>query len=266
MTKKRKPKYTISTSYIDQLNFAQVQATIDAIQDVLSYKLFKEGFTTCPEPRRLTDDELYDLDVTTSLEREYEITLLRKAHTMRVTSELTDAGEFQNIPDKSLVNGHVIEVNDTDPNDPGKPRTTKGKAPCADLTWEVDEGEYAGRKIRFDLIIFGGKSLEGKPISLSRICQFLNKTGVPWNCLDCNNGEKPREFYVATGDSDDVGRGLKKGNYYCPDCKTGGDGHPRVDYDTSNFMGARCGLAIGIRKEENGDREFNTIKGYTALR
>jgi len=242
------------------LNAALRQHYINLWQPTYS-DLFGEDI--CLEPR-LSDDEEFDLDYTTSLEREYEITRLRREDIqMRVTSDLQDAGEFQNIPDKTLCNGHTIEVNDTDPNDVGKQRTTKANAPCVDLTWEVDEGEYAGKKVKFDMIILGGKSKEGKPISLARLCSFLNHTGVPWECADCNNGEKARKFYVATGDSDDVERGLKKGNYYCPDCKAP---TPRVEYDTANFMGARCGLGIGIRKEENGDREFNTIKGYTALR
>jgi len=176
----------------------------------------------------------------------------------RLSSDLQDAGVYTLIPN-GRYNAHVIAVRDTDRNDISKPLTSQGGAPMVQLDWEIDEGEYAKRQIRFDTLMLGGNSKEGKPISLGALCSFLHFTGTPWSCMDCNNTEASRKFYL--GDIADNTIGLKKGNFYCPDCKSP---KPRITYDTGNFMGARCGVGVASRKG-NDDREFNNIKGYTDL-
>lgn len=214
----------------------------------------EEEYLCDKEPRRIT--HMTDADYLTET-----INNLGESE-MRMTSTLNDAGMGSTIP-KGLYNAHVIEVGDHDKNDVGKPLTSKAGAPMVDLTWMVDEGPYADKKIRYDTVMLGGNSKEGKPISLGRLCTFLHFTGVPWECADCRNGERAREFYIAQDTDDDKARGLKKGNFYCPDCKAL---DPRMEYDTANFQSARCGVGVNTKKQEGSDREFNTITGYTTLR
>jgi hypothetical protein len=193
----------------------------------------------------------------------YDIFEEQEYHTMaRLTSELQDAGVATTIPN-GIYNAHVCEVRDTDRNDVNKILTSQAGAPMVQLDWEVEEGDYTGRKIKFDTIMLGGMSKEGKPIQLSNLCNFLHRTGVPWTCEDCHNPEIGRRFYIAEGSEDDKAHGLKKGNFYCPDCKSVGTGDgPRITYETKTFMGARCGIGVGTKPGTDG-REFNIIKGYT---
>lgn len=175
----------------------------------------------------------------------------------RVSSDLNDAGTFTLIP-KGPQNAHVVKVSDMNKENTG-PLMSQGGAPMVQLDWEIDEGEYSGRQVKFDTLMLGGNSKEGKPISLGALCSFLHYTGTPWGCLDCGSTEASRLFHLGQDSDKDIG--LKKGNYYCPDCKSP---KPRITYDTSNFMGARCKVGVGSRKG-NDDREFNNITGYTAL-
>lgn len=175
-----------------------------------------------------------------------------------LTSEL-EASTFQMIPDKTVANAHVIKVDDTGP-DGGIKKTKSGLGIQITLDWEVDEGEYSGREIRFDNLSLGGhyedkKTGEKKPLNTAALCQFLSHTGVPWECKSCNNGKASRKLYIGTRDD---GPALQ-GKYLCPDCK-----HPQLNirYNTSEFMGARCAISIGIQKKEGTDKEFNTVKGY----
>ena len=179
----------------------------------------------------------------------------------RLSSDLQDAGIQSTIPN-GVYNAHVCEVRDMDKNDVSKPLLSQAGAPMVQNDWEIDEGDYAGRKIKFDTIMLGGMSKDGKPISLGNLCNFLHRTGVPWKCLDCNNPEIGRKFYIAEGNDEDKAAGLKKGNFYCPDCKSL---KPRITYDTAQFLGARCGIGVGTKPNTDG-REFNIIKGYTDLK
>lgn len=177
-------------------------------------------------------------------------------------SELNDAAVFTLIPNGPQ-NAHVTDVT---------VKNSRAGAPMAQLDWQVDEGEYVGRKIRFDTIMLGGMSKDQKPISLSQLCQFLHHTGVPWTCKSCGAEHKgPHSFLIATAEHKD--EGLKNGGYYCPSCK---NPKPRIAYDTDNFKGARCGVRIGSRKQqpivedgvvvrEGSDKEFNEIQAYMDL-
>lgn len=188
-----------------------------------------------------------------------------------LTSEI-EASQFQLIPN-SIQNGHVTKVDDTGPDGQIK-KTKSGLGFQISLDWTLDEGEFATREIRFDNMSLGGfyedqKTKEKKPLNTSSLCVFLSKTGVPWECKSCNNGKAPRKFHIGTGDD-----GVTKGKYVCPDCKS--PQGLKINYNTAEFMGARCGLSIGSQKKtttaDDGtklvdpDKEFNVIKGYTDLR
>jgi hypothetical protein len=175
-------------------------------------------------------------------------------------SDLEGAGIFQLIPN-SVQNGHVVAVDDVD--EQGNFKLTKAGAPRVNLDWEIDEGEFAGRKIRFDMIILGGKSAKGDAISLSRLCSFLHFTGVPWTCKKCGTKHTEKKSFLIAKKEDKETSGLTPGNYYCPSCK---DPKPAIKYDTSDFMSARCGLSIGSKKQDGSDKEFNEIKAYTDLK
>lgn len=179
----------------------------------------------------------------------------------RLTSDIEGASVASTIP-QGPYSAHVCNVMDTDKNDVTKPLTSRAGAPMVQLDWEIDEGDYAGRKIKFDTIMLGGNSAEGKPIGLGNLCNFLHRTGVPWHCRDCGSeaDETARRFYIADGTEDDKSKGLKKGNFYCPDCKSA---VPRIGYDTANFNGARCKIGVGTKTNEG--REFNIVKGYADI-
>jgi hypothetical protein len=176
-------------------------------------------------------------------------------------SDLNDAGVFQLIPN-STQNGHVIKVElkkTKTQQQMEKDQGTKLPFNMAVVDWEIDEGEFSGRKIRFDNIMLGGTSAEGKPISLGQLCSFLHYTGVPWICRRCNTEHNNKHsFLIATKDDSP----LKPGNYYCPSCK---NPNPRIGYDPDTFKEARCGLSIGSKKQDDSDKEFNIIRGYTDL-
>jgi hypothetical protein len=166
-------------------------------------------------------------------------------------SELNDAGTFALIPN-STQNAHVYE---------NEYKQSKGGAPMSVLGWLIEEGEFAGRKIRFDNIMLGGLSKDGKPLSLGQLCSFLHYTGTIWSCGHCSHESTEKHgFLIVKKETQE--EGLKIGNYYCPECK---NPKPRIKFDTDTFMGARCGISIGSQKQEGTDREFNIVRGYTDL-
>jgi|SRR6185369_13805304 len=174
-----------------------------------------------------------------------------------------EAKQYQNIPN-SHQNGHVIKLDDTDPNDPTSvKKTSSGKGYQVTMDWEIDEGEYAGRVVRYDNLSVGGNYIdkdtkEEKPLNLTKLCEFLSLTGVKWECTHCKSGKRGHKFYIGTGED-----GLNKGTYYCPDCK---NPKLKINYNTSDFLGARCGLSIGSKPQQGSDKEFNIVKGYLPLR
>lgn len=178
---------------------------------------------------------------------------------MRLSSDLEGASTVSTIP-IGPYKAHTIEVRDTDPSDVQKGLTSRAGAPMVQLDWEVDEGDYSGKRVKYDTIMLGGKSAEGKPIGLGNLCNFLHRTGTPWYCRDCEteSQERGHRFYIGEGSEDDKTRGLKRGFFYCPECK---NPVPRIGYDTSNFLGARCTIGVGVKTNEG--REFNIIKGYS---
>lgn len=182
---------------------------------------------------------------------------------MKLDSELEDASSGVLIPD-SIQNGRVYEIDDKDPNDPTKIRTSEAGAPMAVLNWEIYEGEFTGRKIRYNTLMLGGQTKAGKPMPLGNYCAFLQYTGVPWTCLRCNHRHTDvGGFTIADKVLKSEHPDLKIGSYYCSKCL---NPDPRINADTDDFMGARCGLSIGSEKKEGTDQIFNKIKGYTKLR
>jgi rubredoxin len=189
---------------------------------------------------------------------------------MKLSSDI-ETREFQHIPNGTKLKAHTSNVDDRDPNDPKKPKPTgNGTGTQVTLTWTVDEGEYAGREIRFHNIITGGyyeKDGEQKPYSVIDLYRFLADAKIKWKCKSCGM-DKPRRFYVGKGDD-----GKVKGKYYCPDCK---NEKLSVEYDTDTFLGARCGLMITLKKrrtknlvtglwQDDPDREDNAVKGTLPL-
>lgn len=181
----------------------------------------------------------------------------------QLSSEIGEARQFQLIP-KSLQNAHVYELVDTDPNDPSKFLHSKsGKIIQCILGWEVDEGEFAGRKVRYNYLVLKGTYTEKdtnqeKDMPITKLLDFLSFTGVPWECNLCKSGKRGHRFLIGTGDD-----GLIKGKYYCPDCKAD---KISINYNTSDFMGARCAISIGSEKRDGQDNEYNVVRGYAPLR
>jgi len=167
-------------------------------------------------------------------------------------SELEGASTFSLIP-SGLVNAHVSEKEDKLSKD--------SKAPMAQLEWTIDEGEHQGRKIKFDTIMLGGKTKDGKPQSLGNLCSFIYYTGYPWTCGHCGVEHTDKHsFHIGT--KEDADKGVKIGQYVCPDCF---NPVPKISHNTDLMKGQRCGLRVGSRKEEGGDREFNKVVAYTDL-
>ena len=166
---------------------------------------------------------------------------------MRMDSDLSGTVSISPMPDGEY-SAHVVEVEDS---------VSKAGNPMVTLTWQIDDGEFSGRRIRYDTVMTGGKTKEGRAMPLFLLCNFLDATGTAWECLNCHNGEQGRHFYIGKGPNED---GLDYGQYVCPDCKAAD-----FTYDTANFNGARCVIKVGSRKNEGTDRVFNEIQGYTAF-
>lgn len=181
---------------------------------------------------------------------------------MKLDSTLENAGVFVNIPD-GIYNARVYEVEDKDPTDPTKGRTSKGGAPMAILHWEIIDGEHATKKVKYDNIMLGGMTREGKPMPLGQYCSFLHYTGVPWTCLDCDTRHSDRHsFLIAVKEDKARKSNLKIGSFYCKACEAP---LPRISVDTDDFLGARCAISIGSEKQEGTDKVFNKVRGYTDL-
>lgn len=173
-------------------------------------------------------------------------------------SDLNDAGVFQLIP-SATYNGQIIVC---------EIKRSKGNAPMAVSDWQILEtpnstNEFLGRKVRFDNVMLGGMSKDNKPLSLGQLCSLMYYAGIPWQCKQCGaKHEGLHSFLLATKEDAAEGSGLKVGNYYCPACK---NPKPGMVWDTDHLLNARCGISIGSKKEEGGDREFNYIRGYADL-
>lgn len=173
-------------------------------------------------------------------------------------SDLNDAGQFQNIP-IGIYNAHVTSV-DLKPSQAG--------APMATLEWTIDEGEQVNKRVRYDTVMLGGKTKEGKPQSLGKMCSLIHYAGLPWQCNPKRGGcgtqhSGPHSFLIATAADHEGNPLIKIGNYYCPTCK---NPTPSILWDTDVLLGARCGVRVGPKKKEEGSTsQFDEIKGYTDL-
>lgn len=167
-----------------------------------------------------------------------------------MTSELSDVQKRSAIP-KGIYPGHCTESEYL--------LSQERNNPMANLTWEVDEGEYAGTIIKFNNVVLGGINKQGKPINPFQLANLLDTTHIPWNCRECNNDREARRLYWGTGED-----GLEKGKAYCPDCKS-----PtfNIGYNTDDFVGpaSRCRLKVSTYKPEGKDDEFNRVDGYLPL-
>jgi ribosomal protein L44E len=140
----------------------------------------------------------------------------------------------------------------------GKPPS---KAKYLNLTWKVDSCEahpdYKEKEIRFDNVMYGGEAKSGDPINTDRFAKLLECASIPWECEECHNGMQSREFLRGTGTDTEKGEnGLPKGKYFCPDCRA----HMNVGFDTDNFPGRTCMIAITSDGED--DKKFNKVKDY----
>ena len=190
---------------------------------------------------------------------------------MKLESTLDNAAVFTLIPD-GTANGRVCEVDDKARDSSGNVILTNGEptiklsqggAPMSIQTWEIYEGEHIGKKIKFDNMMLGGLTKEGKPMPLGQYCAFLHYTGVPWTCIDCGTRYSDRHaFLIATKQDKERNGNLKVGSFYCKNCEAA---LPKISADTDDFLGARCGISIGHKKQQNSEREFNEVRGYTDL-
>lgn len=164
---------------------------------------------------------------------------------MRVSADFSDISAFEVCP-KNIYNAHI-----------DKCENTKSKAQnfMHVLTWMIEDGDYNGKTIKFDNVVYSGTGKDGKPISPFNLAGLLDAIEISWECADCHK-EGVRDFYWSNGED-----GLKKGHMYCPDCKQ----PAKPIYDTDHFFGARCRIAVDVAPIPDTDRQKNEIRKYLKL-
>ena len=163
----------------------------------------------------------------------------------RVSADLSNVEQIKPIP-KDNYKAHI---------DAFELKDSKGGNPMVVNSWMIDEGPYSGRKINYDTIVLSGTDKNGNPINPFRLGQLLSAAKIPWNCLNCNRGDKVQELEFSDGSG-----GKQKGKYYCPDC----DAPMKVDFDTDHLQGARCVISVSVEPDDKGN-EWNRIVGYADI-
>jgi hypothetical protein len=155
----------------------------------------------------------------------------------RVTADLSEAKGFSVLPAGTKVKARIKEATFSNSKAAGNPMYT--------LTWEIIEGESAGREIRFDRVVIGGVNSRGEKLQPYGLADLIQATDMPWTCPQC-------------GDNDRV-RGIKRENYklFCE------NSHPlQIDFDDANLVGLVAMLELKVRKQEGTDKEFNEVDKY----
>lgn len=171
---------------------------------------------------------------------------------MRVSSDLSEVKSFEPV-EKAVYKGRIEAVeNKRGKNPPFNP--------YHELTWKIEGGQFDGREIRFDTVVYGGKDKNQNKIQPFRLAELLEAAEIPWVCQICE-GKESENYRVAPflkGTSDN---GLERGFLYCPDCRQ----KTAIGYDTDHFIGKRCNIAVDVEKQEGSDRSKNVIKRYAPI-
>jgi hypothetical protein len=131
-------------------------------------------------------------------------------------------------------------------------------APMICLGFEIDDGDYKGRKVPpFDntwhRVMVGGRKPDSKgggEHDLGRWLETINALAAPWTCRAC--GTQSTKKFVR-----------EKGRLYCPHCgqeavKAG------VDFDDT-FVGRRCRIIVSTHDAEGFDEPINDVAGLRPL-
>lgn len=174
----------------------------------------------------------------------------------RMTSDMRDVKTLEAVP-KNIYPATLDKL-----------ETAKGKQPPYNpqivLTWKLVGGDHDGARVPFDRIVVGG-SKDGVPIQPFRLADLIESLEAPWSCLNCHpedgtstNPGTPEHARVVDFVRANDSNGLQKGYLYCPDCNQ----RTQICYETNDFLGKQCRIAVDVEKVPDSDRERNTVKGY----
>ncbi len=173
----------------------------------------------------------------------------------RMTSDMSNVKTLSAIP-KNIYDATLDKLEEA-----------KGKKPPFNpqivLTWKVVGGDCDGSKVPFDRIVVGGKNDQGVPIQPFRLADLIESLEAPWSCLVCHPEDAqgtgtPEHARVADFVRASDANQLPRGYLYCPDCLS----RTQIVYETSDFLGKQCRIAVDVEKVPDSDRERNAVKGY----
>jgi hypothetical protein len=128
--------------------------------------------------------------------------------------------------------------------------------PMVCLNFEIDEGDYKGRKVppseKFAYrVMLGGLKEDGSPHDLGRLFATINALKADWTCGGC--GRASNDPFLK-----------EKGHYHCPSCgvevvKVG------IGYDTDQWVNLRCRIQVDIRDIPGFEEPMNEVKGLRPI-
>ena len=175
---------------------------------------------------------------------------------MEMKSILSDAQGFTNL-EEDWYKMYCYEF-EGDPGEDGVSLTESG-AYMWTGNFEVNEGPFAGKQVRFHNVMLSGVSKKGKDINTGMpggLCEYINGGLIPWECLGCGHKNRGGLLHGATAESS----GLDKSKFYCPSCKTDAD----MKYDTKDFQGPSVMAYVEVGEDLKG-RPRNQISRFLPI-
>jgi hypothetical protein len=172
---------------------------------------------------------------------------------MARTSADTSTSEIMSpMPSNTVAKARIVEMEDTTSkvNEDGT-----GGNPMYILTWVVDEGAFAGRRVGFHYIMYGGHDKHGAPMSLSNLLRLIDAIKAPW-AANQSDPLVARPFKWTK---------LPNGNVACFDPDTN-QILTNVDYNfPDDFINRQALVRFGQRKAQGSDRIFNEVVSVSPI-
>lgn len=164
---------------------------------------------------------------------------------MKVRYDLADVGSMEPLP-KDWYTAHIIKSE--------YKMSKASNQPMFTVDWEVDEGEYAGRKINYDNISLS-------PKAAFMVNDFLEACKVERECTECHNTFTEGKRVTREESK------INKAGLACPSC---GSQAP-VEWDAGDppgqaMVGWRCMIGVTIGEPNEKGQQFNSVEGYAPIK
>lgn len=99
-----------------------------------------------------------------------------------------------------------------------------------------------------DWVAYTGKTNEGKPVNVDKLCRYLNALGVEYLCKNCG----------VTSNKDFI---IEKGELFAPCCAS----KPNIEFDPDLWVNKRAKIRLSVGKMGNSEEPINNVQRVMKL-